>query len=342
MRKRELILLSLSHLLVDGICAATLLADKSVRNLGVAILLYNTLAFSTQCLTGMLPDRFGRGRQLVLLSALMLGLGAQQFLPLMVRAAVLGLGNSLFHVSGGYLTLKSSQTLGPLGIFVAPGAVGLFLGGAWPALRVPMAALFLILAGVLVLIGKEEMTADRPKEGIGPARAAKDRVLSKPPLLLVAFLLLAIAARAIGGSAITFPWKEGLLPEIFLVAAVFLGKSMGGLLADRFGIRPIAFLSVGLAAVLLALGGQWMAPSLLGQWALNLSMPLTLYLLYRLYPDYPGFAFGLAASALWPGVIMGNMIEPRGIWAGILAAAAFLPGLAAILITERRVHHEKN
>ena len=39
----------------------------------------------------------------------------------------------------------------------------------------------------------------------------------------------------------------------------------------------------------------------MGQFLLNLTMPVTLWLLYLAMPDSPGFAFGLAASALWPG-----------------------------------------
>ena len=81
-----------------------------------------------------------------------------------------------------------------------------------------------------------------------------------------------------------------------------------------------------------------MIPSIIGQFALNITMPVTLYLIYRLYPDSPGFAFGLAASALWPGSLLGKAIHLTGIWADLITMICFVSGLIAILITERRLN----
>ncbi|MBQ7146219.1 MAG: hypothetical protein IJR95_05575 [Lachnospiraceae bacterium] len=342
----QLILLSLCHLLVDGICATVLINDPGDAAWAASLLLYNTMAFSTQCLTGMLPDKYGRGESFVLLSALLLAVGAAgASLPLLLRSVFLGLGNSLFHVSGGYITLKESDNMTPLGIFVSPGAVGLFLGGTFPGLRIPFMGLLMLLAGLLALgaekRGKEERSSGE-KPGIQAPVLPEDSLTWKGAALYAGFLLLAIAARALGGAAVSFPWKNGLLPALLLTLAVFLGKCSGGFLADRFGIKKIALLSAPLAMILTAFCGQWMLPSLLGQWALNLSMPITLYLIYRLYPNSPGFAFGLAASALWPGVLLGNIVRPSGFWAPLMVLVCLGTGLAAILLTERRLTHEKN
>ena len=339
-QRLQLILLSLCHLLVDGICAAVLINDPGDAAWAASLLLYNTMAFSTQCLTGMLPDKYGRGELFVLLSALIMAPGALLPLPLLLRAAFLGLGNSLFHVSGGYITLKQSKKMGPLGVFVAPGAVGLFLGGFFPWLRIPFMAALLLLAGLLLMMKKqagEESTAPAGSEAPVPA-AGKAR---PSPVFLSALLLVAIAARALGGSALSFPWKTGLIPSLLFTLAVYLGKSCGGFLADKWGIRKMTLLSVPAALLLGLFCSAWMAPSLIGQWALNLSMPVTLYLIYRLYPDSPGFAFGLAASALWPGVLLGELVHPHGFWAAAILILCLGTGLFAILITERRLFHEK-
>ena len=60
-------------------------------------------------------------------------------------------------------------------------------------------------------------------------------------------------------------------------------------------------------------------------------MPVTLWMLFRLLPDDPAFAFGLAASALWPGTIAGALFTLTGpaLWACVIAS--FLFGLVAIL-----------
>ena len=66
-------------------------------------------------------------------------------------------------------------------------------------------------------------------------------------------------------------------------------------------------------------------------------MPVTLWLIYRAMPDSPGFAFGLAASALWPGSIAGEMISLTGAWRALLVIASFAAGLAAIVYAERKI-----
>ena len=60
-------------------------------------------------------------------------------------------------------------------------------------------------------------------------------------------------------------------------------------------------------------------------------MPVTLWMLFRLLPDDPAFAFGLAASALWPGTIAGALFTLTGpaLWACVIVS--FLFGLVAIL-----------
>ena len=42
---------------------------------------------------------------------------------------LLGLGNALFHVGGGVDVIRDGGKCEKLGIFVAPGAMGLYLGG---------------------------------------------------------------------------------------------------------------------------------------------------------------------------------------------------------------------
>ena len=149
--------------------------------------------------------------------------------------------------------------------------------------------------------------------------------------------LIAIMSRAVSGSAISFPWKEGLLAGALIVAAVFMGKAFGGFVADKFGLTITMTVSSVTAALILVMFNEWMVPSLVGQYAVNMSMPITLFLLYRLFPKSPGFAFGLAASALWPGVLIGQLIHLTGVWSDLLVVICLLTGLIAVYLTERRV-----
>ncbi|MBR3356011.1 MAG: hypothetical protein IKG47_11820, partial [Oscillospiraceae bacterium] len=115
---------ALAHFCVDGLCASVLFGclPESAMSL---VIVYNILAFTTQCIVGMIADRWKEQRWAECISILAVVLG--WFFPVtpLIRVILVGLGNSLFHVTGGVMTLKrSSGKALELGIFVAPGALG--------------------------------------------------------------------------------------------------------------------------------------------------------------------------------------------------------------------------
>jgi hypothetical protein len=147
----------------------------------------------------------------------------------------------------------------------------------------------------------------------------------------------AVAARAVGGSAVSFPWKTGPALALAMVGFVFAGKAAGGYLCDRLGAKRTALLSLPAAAVLIAFCSAWMLPALAGQFLLNLTMPVTLWLIYRAMPDSPGLAFGLAASALWPGAIAGGLFRLTGPALWLCVLVTFLSGLLSILYSDKKI-----
>lgn len=316
---------SLAHLLVDGLCASTVLGPLGgSADLASLILLYNTLAFSTQCLVGIAADRLRKHSLFAAAALLAVAAGAVLPLPPVLRVCVLGLGNSVFHVAAGARTLeRSGGKAGPLGIFVAPGAVGLALGMLFPGLRTAFAVLAVLVAAALIPLSR----------GTDVAPHAEKRPVPAAEILL---LTAAVAVRAVGGSVVSFPWKTTAALSLLTVGCVFAGKVLGGLLCDRVGAVRSAAVSILPAGLLIAFGSSWMLPSLLGQFALNLTMPVTLWLLYRAMPDSPGFAFGVAASALWPGTIAGGLIRLTGPMQWIFVLACFLFGLWAIVKCAKR------
>ena len=334
-----LILHSLAHLLVDALCAATLFGPvRGNPDVGLMVLLYNTLAFSTQCLVGLAADRLRKHAPAASLSMLTVALGFLLPVPDLVRVILVGCGNSVFHVAGGAFTLeKSGGGAGKLGVFVAPGAVGLTLGTLWPSLGPVFAALLILAAFAEIPLSRMFRTeADPgmreriPNPSVDPAPLGRGKSFAA-----VLLLTAAVATRAIGGSVVSFPWKTGAILGLILTLSVWAGKTAGGFLCDRFGPSATALVSVPAAALFIAFCSAWMLPSLLGQFALNLTMPVTLWLMFRAMPDAPGFAFGLAASALWPGTIAGKLITLTGPAAKALTVLTFLFGLASILWSAR-------
>lgn len=322
-----LLLDSAAHFLVDAVCAATVFGKLSGESLTLLVMLYNTLAFSTQCAVGLITDRLGHLRVHTAAGSIAVVLGFALPLPQIIRVVLIGLGNSLFHVGGGTRTLLCADgKAGPLGVFVAPGCMGLTLGTLFPQLGTIFAVL-LALSAVAVLAIKS--APDSVPHGVIDNKDSS--------VFLLVLLTAAVAVRALGGTCVSFPWKSGAAMTVLMTAFVFAGKTLGGFVCDRIGTAKSALISMPLAGVLIALCSAWMLPSLAGQLLVNLTMPVTLFLMYRAAPDSPGFAFGLAASALWPGTIGGQLIQLTGVWQAVLILICFAFGIISILYVNRRL-----
>ncbi len=327
---------AIAHFLVDGVCLAALFgAGADASALMTAVMLYNTLAFTTQCLVGLWTDHTGLSKKAEPLSMLLVAAGYFLSAPLLVRVAMIGLGNSCFHVCGGTVTLEQSRgKSSPLGVFVAPGAIGVLLGRSFPKLGHVLAALLILFAAAIFFAYRKDGDRKAPAgPEAGKTCALPDYRGDAFPGMAAALLTAAVAVRAIGGSCAEFPWNTGVATAAAMTFFVFAGKTAGGFLCDRIGAVKSSAVSIIPAALLTAFLGANMPASLLGQFLLNLSMPVTLWLLYKLMPKEPGLAFGLAASALWPGTLAGMMIKLSGSARVALILISFVFGLAAVLYT---------
>ena len=147
-----LALYSLAHFWVDLSCA--LLAFRSLSaspDFALCLLLYNFCAFALQMPLGLLADRLDRNGAVAAAGCALVALAYAVPLPL-AAAVTAGVGNALFHLGGGIDTLNTGlDRSAALGIFVSPGAVGLFLGTLWG--RGDAAPLWAGPVGLLVLAG---------------------------------------------------------------------------------------------------------------------------------------------------------------------------------------------
>ena len=83
-----------------------------------------------------------------------------------------------------------------------------------------------------------------------------------------------------------------------------LGKMAGGWLARQLGIVRMLVLVVFLVAVCLVFRSLGIVVLLVGLFAVNTTMPVTLYLANVVLPKQEGLAFGLLAAALIPGYLL--------------------------------------
>ena len=295
-------LYSVLHFLVDGVCAWAMLGRLAGGM--EAYLFYNFCAFALQLPFGAVLDRLGGRRT----PALFAGLGcALTLIGAFTNPVVLGIGNALFHVGGGVDVIRDGGKCEKLGIFVAPGAMGLYVGGLLagtdPRLLLIVAA---VMAVMLVFV-----------RGAGEISTAPSQ---KPPVFLFLSCFSVVVLRSFVGFQVVFPWKTGAL-ALAATASVVLGKMAGGLLAARFGAKRVTVCSLTAAAVCYLLG-DIPAFGLLALLCFNMTMPLTLYALWRRFPEYPGTVFGSLTLALFLGFLptcFGLDIPIGGVFGSILS-----------------------
>lgn len=300
MDKKLLALYSLAHFWVDLSCALLVfrtMADEA--DFMLCLLLYNFCAFALQMPFGLLADRLDRNGVVAAAGCALVALA--YLLPPPVPAAVTaGVGNALFHLGGGVDTLnRSRESAWALGIFVSPGALGLFIGTLWGRGASP--ALWLGPAGLLVLGGLILALRRGPSGNEAVDVSAPGGYAPLPPLFLVVVL------RSYMGMNQAFDWKAEW--ALVLTLALVLGKTAGGFAMDRLGARSASAISLGLASALY-LASALPLPGVLAVFLFNMTMPVTLWAAARVMPGAKGFTFGLLTFALFLGYLPSMMGWP--------------------------------
>ena len=314
---KSTVLCSVLHLLVDGLCVCCLYlmaSSLSVSHLVGIFLTYNVLAFLTQPLTGLWADWMERKHWMLLASVLLLTMAvlatsiAITFrvaaFGVMVVAILLGTGNSLFHVWGGkQVAVRTGNDMRALGIFVSTGAFGLSLGVvffSWFLLYAALLSICLLSTAYVHLDFKTETEAAINK-------VAYRRFSSMFVWLSLIVLMLVVMLRSLVGETFTgeIPRSSGLV--LLIGSLSMLGKMAGGWLARQLGIIRMLVLVVFLVAVCLVFRSQGIVVLLVGLFAVNTTMPVTLYLANVVLPKREGLAFGLLAAALIPGYLLATI-----------------------------------
>lgn len=297
-------LVSVAHLVVDAACAFLLLSLLGAYdNPLLALLLYNGVAFALQALLGWLIDKWLHPKLAAMIGLICV---ASSFLftgSLYVALMLFSLGNALYHVGAGSLVLTLPEKKATFsGIFVAPGALGLAIGTylATTGSRLPLSVLpiiLLVLCGLVYVVGMPAFI--RIKQESTGVKAHVGWLI----FLLILLILFTIFIRSLVGMSMDYPWKQNQWLAYGLLAAVFGGKVLGGVLADAIGLVKTGVWSLLLSTVLLSFFAAQPALAITGVFLFNFSMAVTLIAVLNLLPAYRGLSFGLTTVALYLGAL---------------------------------------
>lgn len=346
-------------------------------------LLYNFLAFALQAPIGYFFDRFPAKRNTTIGILFILGgylLGLWHFSS--AGLILCGFGNAFYHVGGSIgIARTDKKGLQDSGIFVSSGALGVS-SGTYLANRghglsesfFRSATLIILLLLIVLLILQQQV--------VSPNRQKPSRLPAKANATLLMLSLFAVFIRSLGGlffptaykefsnvflfnEKITFYFYVVIYPALTVLTpgiVAFLGKFLGGFLSIgstrvlhklmpntdidlRTGNYLFGTITLLLSTILLAFTGHVPFLCFLGILCFHAAMPVTLFELYCILPDRPGFAMGLSTVMLFLGYLPHEFFSldvlPASIILFILTLLATICMVLSLWIYRRAANNNK-
>jgi FSR family fosmidomycin resistance protein-like MFS transporter len=294
---------SFIHGLIDLCCAMLVLSSLlfnhfTLQDSFICVVIYNVVAFGLQAPLGVLVDKLQAPKKSALMGCFLVLISFFFFNNPILLVLLSGLGNALFHVGGGSISLNFNpiKATAP-GIFVGPGALGLTIGVLigksgvlimWPfVILLILSCIFIYFRNIPEINYKKELV--------------KQKINCFELVLLL--ILLSVSIRALYGSVAIFAWKADIILLILLTLAVVAGKMLGGFIADNFGWIKTAIFALIISAPLLAFFQDSPFLIIIAIFLFQITMPITVTALSNMLPGRSATAFGLTVFALLLGIL---------------------------------------
>lgn len=299
---------SIIHCIVDMSCAMLIAGIliptiTGTYNLMVSIILYNFFAFAFQLPFGILADKINKNAFISAIGCLLIIIGYLLNFSAILACIIVGIGNALFHVGGGIDVLNIAERKATLpGIYVATGALGLYIGSNTIVLGFDKFYLMIVILiiSILALLWLYKQVKQNYKIN---NKEPKIETISNKKQIIMYCLLITICIRGYLGLILNFEWKSNFIIGLICVLAVVLGKIFGGILGDKFSWRKVSTLSLIISAILFIFAFNNIVCGIIAILLFNMTMPITLTALSNVFNNNKGMAFGLTTLALFIGAV---------------------------------------
>ena len=308
------------HFIVEIVCFFYLSRITNSPLAWLVPFLYDAFAFVPQSLIGRFSDKYRKvnisliGIGILFVGILLFCFNINKFITLFIVC----LGNCFLNVGGAENTLRNSKgKLSHSAIFVSGGSFGVITGRLLAKTSLKAYFLLPIILTMIpfVLLAELYTTKD--------SNCNKFNYVKKniSPAIIILIAVLVVIVRGYMGYGIPTSWNKSTLQNVYLFCIMGLGKALGGILSDRFGIRKVAIWSTLLAIPFLAIGDKLMIVSLIGVMFFSMTMSITLAILVSVLKKSPGLAFGLTTIGLFLGTAPIFFIRITSIYVNIIMIA---------------------
>lgn len=276
---------------ISGFILSHYSISESTETGYLLMILYAVLAFGGQLPLGLWLDsnrgikRFGLTAVFLMLLAVMMA-----FINPFAAVLCVGVASAGIHVAGGSVcVLMCNNKTGPLAVFTAPGVLGLTLGilsgqlhMAW--LGLPAMAGMFCLASISRLPFPLYIKQGK-KEAVNQ--------FDNHDVLMIGILLI-MSFRSFIYDIINH-FAGNLAQGILIIGlSAFVGKIIGGFMADKIGWKRWVYISLPLAFFFLQFGKDNLYMLAFGIACLQSSVPITHLLMYKAIPSFPATATALS------------------------------------------------
>jgi FSR family fosmidomycin resistance protein-like MFS transporter len=242
---QRLILLAFGHGLNDfaaGYMLGNLLyLNTSIEGIGISFLLYNLLAFGGQFVAAKLIQKYRDLKTHLTVAAIANVIAVFLFhLNPQFSLVLAGCASAVYHVAGGSACIKENRAT-EIGVFAAPGIVGLAIAGYLSYLRIDVWSILLITTALFVFVIR---LVCFPKAAITQAKENEKHITIDQHDMLMIFLLGVISLRSAIWNIFQIIHEHNYTWIIAIAASAFAGKILGGYISDRIGWKLYSFLSL--------------------------------------------------------------------------------------------------
>ena len=290
------------HFIVEVVCFFYL--SRVTNNSYIVWLIpfiYDGMAFVPQSIIGYISDKCPKINMGIIGTILLvIAYVIYSFLNVSVYISlfILCLGNAFLHVSGAEVTLKTSDgKLSPSAIFVSGGSFGVITGRLLARSNIVSSILIIPILSMIPFIILAD-TYKNKNDNTNKFNYVKDTI---NPGLIILIAVFVVIVRGYMGYGIPTSWNKTTAQLVIFYFTMGIGKALGGVLSDKFGIRKIAILSTIIAIPFLCFGDNIMIISLIGVMFFSMTMAITLAILVSCLKKTPGLAFGLTTIGLFLG-----------------------------------------
>lgn len=302
--KGTIFILAMGHGLNDliaGYFLGSLVQLKfDLLQVGIGLFIYNLLAFGGQYPVALWLEKQRNPKQFLIAaySLNVVAVGLFAWLPNLSIVAA-GIASAIYHVAGGTVCARENKALN-IGLFAAPGVVGLIAGGyfafskiALTAWLLPISILFLLILFFLPIANKKEVV------DLNTLPSSK-LTLDRHDLIMI-LLLTVISLRSVVWNIFQLMHESNYSWLLAIGLAACAGKIIGGWLADKIGWRLYLFISLITATPLISFFKNELVLFCIGIGLLQSGIPATTALLIESVKGKTergiGLSFGTAIIA---------------------------------------------